>query len=183
MGQLTNSSQLFILSGAREIGKTTLIMRLLEQARRLKIQAAGVLSPAVYENGIKTGIDLIDVKTGIHKNLAILRQAGEGGIFTDHWTFLTESLNWGNEVLGESTPCDLLIVDELGPIELEQTQGLQNGISAINSRKYRAAVVVIRPELLTAAIVIWPDSQLVKINEKSDREFDFVIKKILASLK
>lgn len=183
MGQLTHSSQIFILSGMREIGKTTLLLRLIEQAHQLNIQTTGVISPAVFENGKKISIDLLDVKNGNKKDLATLRQSESLGIVTDHWSFLTESLHWGNEILGESTPCDLLIVDELGPIELERGQGWQNGIKAINSGEYRAAVIVIRPELLTTAIRLWPGAQILKLNKKSDRESNIVIEKILASFK
>ena len=100
---------------------------------------------------------------------------------TDHWAFIPESLDWGNEILGSKhTPCDLLIIDELGPIELERGQGWQNGLSAIASGKYRVAAVVIRPELISTAIHLWPEAQVLHINEKSDKEVNGIVKKYLS---
>ena len=64
--------------------------------------------------------------------------------------------------------CDLLIVDELGPIELERGEGWQNGIAALNSGEYQAAVVVIRPELLDAASQLWPNASLITIQNNQD---------------
>jgi nucleoside-triphosphatase THEP1 len=144
MGQLTSEPPLFILSGPREIG---------------------VLSPAVFENGIKTGIDILDIRSGISHRLANLRQNENVGIFTERWVFSQETLTWGNEVLAASTPCDLLIVDELGPIELESGGGWQNGILALSTGQYRAAVVVIRPELLDKAFKLWPTERLMNLKK------------------
>jgi len=175
-----SSPQIFILSGTREIGKTTLLIKLVERARLMHILAAGVISPPVYSEGKKVGIDLMDVKTGVKKKLADLRRNDSSGMFTDHWSFLDESLNWGNELLGQCTPCDLLIVDELGPIELERGQGWQNGLTAIASNDYQVAVLIIRPELISTSKIIWPQAQVLQIDEKSDQTAKIIIERILA---
>ena len=54
-------------------------------------------------------------------------------------------MDWGNQTLNTSTPCDVLVVDELGPLEFERGIGLQNGFTAIDSRNFDFALVVIRP--------------------------------------
>ena len=156
-------ANLILLTGARESGKTSLLVKVLEKCREGGIDTAGVISPAVFNNGNKTGIDLLDVRSGEKRRLADLRKAGSSGIMTDRWAFDSQTLEWGNLILGAATPCDLLLVDELGPIELEKGLGLQNGISSLNSRGYRMAIVVIRPELIQKALQLWPGSVVFDI--------------------
>ena len=183
MGQLISLQPLYILSGAREIGKTTFLKTLLEQAALLKLDAAGVISPAFFSAGEKKGIDLLEVRSGITKRLANLRESETCGIQTERWAFSSEVLDWGNQVLGNSCPCDLLIVDELGPIELERGQGWQNGIRALSSGNYQTAVVVIRPELVEKAFQIWPNARLIQIIQKNHRNQHNQIERILSSIK
>jgi len=179
MGSLETKANLFILSGPREIGKTTFLTSVVEQARQLQLTVAGVLSVAVYDAVQKVAIDVIDLHTGIKQRLANQRQAQFDGIATERWAFDAGVLAWGNQILAESCPCDLLIVDELGPIELERGGGWQNGIAALSSGDYRAAVVVIRPELLAKANMFWPQAHLLTIEQKPDPESSQKSRKIL----
>ena len=165
MNENKNSfSNLIILTGPREIGKTRSLLKMIEGFSKRPIKICGIISPAVFVDGIKTAIDLRDVHTGQQRRLADLRRSNSSRIMTERWVFIEDALQWGNQVLRESVPCDLLIVDELGPIELEHGQGFQWGIFALNSHQYKAAVVVIRPELLDQAARLWPGSEVIEIN-------------------
>ena len=186
MGQLTlplaGLPLFFILSGPREIGKTTFLKQLIKQTQDLQIRVAGVISPAVVENGQKTAIDLVDLSTSRVKRLANLRMTESQGIYTERWAFSSESLEWGNQILAASIPCDLLIVDELGPIELERGQGWQKGILALSSNQFQAAVAVIRPELLDKAFSLWPQAKLMEITQRNEARLAQMQGSILAAL-
>ena len=169
---------LLLLTGARESGKTSLLVKVLEKCREGGINAAGVISPAVFNNGIKTGIDLLDVRSGERRRLAELRKADSSGIMTTRWVFDTHTLDWGNQILRSAIPCDLLLIDELGPIELEKGIGLQIGITAINSGDYKAAVVVVRPELIQKALQLWPGSEVFNIESCHPNGFMLLMTKI-----
>jgi len=157
-------SNVFIITGERESGKTRLLLDILGEYWEKEIDCAGVLSPAVFTSAKKTGIDLLDVRGGECQRLANLRQSNSTGIMTDRWVFESLTLDWGNKVLASATPCDLLLVDELGPIELDKGLGLQNGLLALNSGEYKAAIVVIRLELLAKAHQLWPGAQLFDLS-------------------
>ena len=176
-------ANLILLTGARESGKTSLLSEALGKCRESAIIAAGVISPAVFENGVKTGIDLLDVRSGEKRRLADLRKAGSSGIMTDRWAFDSQTLEWGNKIFGSAVPCDLLLVDELGPIELEKGLGLQNGISSLNSRGYRMAIVVIRPELIQKALHFWPGLEVFDIDSCKPNNLELMMGKISGLLK
>jgi nucleoside-triphosphatase len=171
MGRIDSLSgqplKLILLSGPREVGKTTLLVDVISRCRMKNISVAGLITPAVFQDGSKTAIDLLDLKTGDQKRMANLRKADSAGIMTERWLFDPAIMEWGNQVLSTSTPCQLLVVDELGPIEFEKGQGLQNGIRIISEGDYQAAVVVIRPELVDKARQLWPASQVVNVEIRS----------------
>jgi nucleoside-triphosphatase THEP1 len=182
MGQLDLFSPLFILSGDREIGKTTFLKRLLQEPALQGQDIAGVVSPAVFRGQQKVGIDLLDPRTRVQKRLADLRSTLETASVTQHWNFLPETMDWGNQLLAAAVPCDLLIVDELGPLELEMGQGWQQGISAVSSGRYRLCLLVIRPSLLEAALSLWPTGKVCLCQSKNDPQWGKIYDRILSIL-
>jgi hypothetical protein len=56
----------------------------------------------------------------------------------------------------EATAPDILILDELGPLEFSSNQGLTVGFELIERRLYRLACMTIRPSLLPVALERWP---------------------------
>jgi nucleoside-triphosphatase THEP1 len=155
--------KILILTGGRGAGKTALCQRLAFQARKAGWDTAGVFSPAVFENGVKTGIGIKDPRSGEQRLLA-LRLPPEkilpGGL---GWDFDPAAFAWGNELLEHACPCDLLVVDELGPLELVRGEGWQKGIAALNSGAYRLGLAVIRPELLDTARRLWQAAEVVEV--------------------
>ena len=182
MGQLDLFSPLFILSGDREIGKTTFLKRLLQEPALQGQDIAGVVSPAVFRGQQKVGIDLLDPRTRVQKRLADLRSTLETASVTQHWNFLPETMDWGNQLLAAAVPCDLLIVDEMGPLELEMGQGWQQGISAVSSGRYRLCLLVIRPSLLEAALSLWPRGKVCLCQSKNDPQWGKIYDRILSIL-
>ena len=55
---------IYVITGAIQTGKTTWIARMLEQAAQRGQQVSGVLAPAVFEDGVKTGIDALLLPSG-----------------------------------------------------------------------------------------------------------------------
>jgi nucleoside-triphosphatase len=158
---------LVVVTGESGAGKTRWCQQLAELAAARGWKAAGLLSPAVFENGLKTGIDLLDLSSGERRRLAARRDpaAPQGDFDTRHWSLDAETLAWGNRALEHAGPCDLLIVDELGPLELVGGAGLQAGLELLDARRYRLACAVVRPSLLAAAQGRWPHSQVVSLDD------------------
>ena len=55
---------LFLISGESAAGKTAWCLQLIQEAPRAGLQPCGLVSPPVFENGEKVGIDLLDVVSG-----------------------------------------------------------------------------------------------------------------------
>lgn len=72
-------------------------------------------------------------------------------------------LAWAEGFLSALPGGDLIILDELGPLEFEQNRGLVSGLGLIDSRRYRLSCAVIRPELVGAALSRWPWGEVVDL--------------------
>ncbi|PKO14974.1 MAG: hypothetical protein CVU39_12935 [Chloroflexi bacterium HGW-Chloroflexi-10] len=161
-------SELWIISGERLAGKTTLCAALVDGFRARGWKISGVRSPAVFAGGEKVAIDVEDLRSGETRRLAVRAnqpQPANPGEKPLQWSFDPTALAWGNEVLAGAVPTDLLIVDELGPLELLRGQGWVNGLDALDSRTYRQAVLVMRPELLENACRRWPWGKVIRVEK------------------
>jgi nucleoside-triphosphatase len=155
---------LTIITGERGAGKTTVCQALIKLAKQRGLHVEGVISPAMIADGMKTGILVENVATGEERKLACLNEAhSQGDIITNHWVFNPDAMAWGSQILDQSGDCDLLVVDELGPLELEHQQGWVEGITAINKMNYRMGIVVIRPELIEKAKDLWPNAEVFTV--------------------
>jgi hypothetical protein len=155
-----------LVTGERGAGKTLFCRALVEAARALPDapEVRGILSLRVYEGGEHVGIEALDLRTGRRRRLASLRKAGEPALSeaTRLWRFNEGALAWGNELLAAATPCGLLVVDELGPLELEQGRGWTSGLAAVDGGAFVASVAVVRPGLLAVARGRWPDAEVIE---------------------
>lgn len=139
----------FILTGPSGSGKTTACRELMALARQRGLDCAGIVCPARFENGRKTGIDLLNVRTGERRPLAKVDDR-PADLRIGPFRFDTPAMRWGIAVLDAACPCDVLIVDEIGPLELARGQGWVNALDVLRAGRFGAAVAVVRPGLVDA---------------------------------
>jgi nucleoside-triphosphatase THEP1 len=121
-----------LLTGGRGVGKTTVCQAVAELTRRQGYRPGGVITPALYacpeqgrrdSHGVKVGFEAVDVGSGERWPLARTDQE-LGGPQVGPYHFEPEGLARALEVLKKAaTQCDLLMVDEIGPLELERGEG------------------------------------------------------------
>jgi hypothetical protein len=80
---------------------------------------------------------------------------------TPGWEFGQDVFAFGERAVAAGADADLLIVDELGPLELRGGRGWVGALTVLREGTFRAALVVCRPELLDdlwQALGMPPDS-------------------------
>jgi hypothetical protein len=160
-----SSGEINIITGNLQSGKTSLCQELAQKAKEQGVQLAGLISPGVFREGKKNGIDVINLSNWERQRLAVLREKDQTGLETQRWSFYPEIVQWGNQVLLNAVPCDLLVVDELGPLEFNRGEGWIAGLAAVDSGNYQSALVVIRPSLLEMAGQRWKISRVFDLND------------------
>jgi nucleoside-triphosphatase THEP1 len=163
---MRQNGQIVIVTGTLGVGKTTYCANEATAVQTAGRDVAGVLSPARFNGGQKVGIDGVDLRSGERRALAQLRThdgTDSASITTKRWRFDSAAMTWCNTILASATPCDLLIVDELGPLEWQHGQGWIAGLEAIDTRAYDVALVVVRPSLVDLALERWPHARLLHV--------------------
>jgi hypothetical protein len=164
------SGGLVLVTGPSGAGKSALCRALIVAARRAGRDVAGLLCPAAFAGGGKIGIEVLDLRSGELRRLARRRTAADDETTSRRWIFDEAVLAWGNDRLAAATPCDLLVVDELGPLELEEGRGWSAGLAAVDSGAYATALVVVRPGLLARARARWPRAGIAEASAPGVRE-------------
>lgn len=141
-----HSPSIFLLSGKSGAGKTTLCSRTVALLQDAGVQVAGLLSPARIERNRKTGIFVRDIVSGQQRLLAGKHSRGRGAGLG--WRFDPDALRWGSKILKSAAPSDVLVVDELGPLELKQDEGWTVAWEVLNANRFAAALIVVRPSLI-----------------------------------
>ena len=166
------------ISGLKGSGKTSFLLALWEALEDEGLSVSGILSPAVYDGRRKVAIEMVDLESGDRRVLARLAADVETPVdlcFGD-WAFFTETITWGNECLSKIESTDVLILDEIGPLELELGQGLQAGLDQLTGGRYRLGVMTVRPKCVNQLVTKFPGT---KVYSLISWQRDALIKEIL----
>jgi nucleoside-triphosphatase THEP1 len=139
-----------ILSAVSGMYKTTACRHVVRLATAAGFRVAGLLSVPMYRGRRK----------GRHRapRSPRARLADPG---TSPWTESRAAgghlgiraegaLAWGQQVLASLPACDLLVIDEIGRLEMEQGLGSTNALDVLRRPDYRLALVSLRPSLVEA---------------------------------
>lgn len=164
-------------------GKTTFCKHVIDSIRastKGNWSIKGILSPGTFDGDKKIGIETLDLATGERRRFAQRRTDSSSGILTKQWSLERSTIDWCNQVLQASVPCDLLVADELGPLEFERDEGFYEAMIALDSGQYQAALVVVRTEFLHFAVRRWPDAIIhtVRVREQAITSAETLLKNI-----
>jgi nucleoside-triphosphatase THEP1 len=137
-----------ILTGAIQSGKTRFLAGIVAGLDRERTGVSGFLSRAVYERGRLIGYDLAVL--GRKTPVAYIRKSGEPAWErVGPYYFIPEALEEARRTILESRPRDLLVVDEVGPLELGGG-GLWGPLETVLAGPGRRSLLVVRASCLEA---------------------------------
>lgn len=140
-----------LVCGPSGAGKTMYCRQAVERARQAGRHVAGILSLSDPPEGRRRRIVLHDLSTGAVRVLAHQQPpAGTTAIRSGGWWFSQATIAWANEVFRAACPCDLFVVDEIGPLEVKHNEGFTEALAALDRRQYSEALVTTRTTLLSS---------------------------------
>jgi len=145
----------FILTGDKGIGKTTLVTKLASKLQDKQLTVGGILQPRSWDNGNCTGYDIVNILS--EKQLPLCRiNNTEGEIKIGSFSFLKNGIEHGNEALNPAglKKCDLIIIDEVGPLELDG-KGWSQSLDEIISSASCPILMVVRESLCDQVSSRW----------------------------
>jgi len=160
MERTTRSSTIvYVLTGERGAGKSTLCRRIAAEAGRRGLSVAGLVTERLGD-APEAPRQVTDLGSGEsrlfgsqdrrHPSPAPVAAVGAGTSdpLTPGWEYDLGVFDWANAALSHSLPCDLLVIDEVGPLELKGNRGWAAALEALRLGDFSAALVVCRPALL-----------------------------------
>ncbi len=119
----------------------------------------GILCPAIFQKGKKTGIDQLDIRTGKKQRLGVLSNDIENSTI-GRWRMDESVIALGNQIIAGLKDEDVIIIDELGPLELKDGCGYRQALQLLDEGHYKTIFVVVRSALLPVAQLRWPQAQI-----------------------
>jgi nucleoside-triphosphatase THEP1 len=145
-----------ILTGQRGAGKSTVCSRTVDLAQARGYTCGGIITLRQTTPGCATDCrDVLDVRTGHSRRLTVKVEpdssAASSIVIQGRFRFDPQTLAWAEDVLAQATPSHLLVVDELGPLEIMRGRGWKKAFDVLRKCAFRLALVVVRPELVDQA--------------------------------
>jgi nucleoside-triphosphatase len=140
------AGRVVLLTGESQVGKTTICQRAAALAAERGYRCAGILSMPLMKEGKRVGAKALNLANGQERELA-RTDCMLSNVCYGAWSFNPATLEWGNALFRGLGECDLLIVDEIGPLEFELGSGWVDAWGALERRRFALAVVIARPAL------------------------------------
>jgi nucleoside-triphosphatase THEP1 len=115
---LPGGPALYVLEGGKAQGKTTLALAAAAALRARGLSVSGIAAPGLWEDGQREGFDIVDLRDGRRLPLCRKRAPASWTIRTGPYRFSPEGLALGRAALDAGADADVVIVDEVGPLEL-----------------------------------------------------------------
>jgi len=163
-----------IVTGAIGIGKTTVCEKVVKIVRSSGYSCGGILThKAAHESLIA-----LDIQTGERAILASTDNIFDGPR-TPRYSFNPEAIKFGIRAINKAIDSDVLIIDELGHLELDG-EGFAKSLEFIKTGRVKNSILVIRKELLPAFLAQLGDNPSIFETTISTR--DRLPRKICSSL-
>ncbi len=135
-----------VLTGPVHGGKTTFLGGAVPVWAGRGLACTGFLSPAVADAAGTQGNDLIEIGTD-RRRPYLRRQGPPDAVRTGPYFFVPDALERARSIIRESGPAGLLVVDEVGPLELAGG-GLWPALRDALKRQDRTFLLVAREDIL-----------------------------------
>lgn len=164
---LVGSPLVVVLTGRSGSGKTPAVERLVEILRDRDMEVFGFLQPPVWQDGRKQGFDLVDVRSA--RRMPLGRRVAEGQ--GDHHTpfvFDPAGFALARSALTRPPHEGVLVVDEIGPVEL-RGQGHWGAVAdAWRVGRPLAAVLTLRRQLIPAFLDLLGATEVVIVDAEEE---------------
>lgn len=135
------TKRIILVTGEPGVGKTTAILKVAEALKAEGYRIGGMISREVREGGIRVGFEIIDVKSSNRGWLAHVRQ--QFGPKLGKYRVNLNNLNrvGVSAILEAVKECDIIVIDEIGPMELFSEPFREAVLKALESNKLIIGVI------------------------------------------
>jgi nucleoside-triphosphatase len=133
--------RVLLLTGSPGVGKTTVLMKTVNTLKGTEYRVGGMISREIRESGTRVGFEILDLNRSKRGWLAHVNQ--KRGPQVGKYRVNIEDLNaiGAQAILDAVGNCDVVAIDEIGPMELFSEKFKEAARKALESRKLVVAIV------------------------------------------
>jgi nucleoside-triphosphatase len=133
--------RVLLLTGAPGVGKTTVLIKAVDALKAKGISVGGMISREARAGNVRIGFEIIDLTNSKHGWLAHVNQRTGPQVGKYHVN-LEDLDNIGAQAIMQALEkCDVIAIDEIGPMEMFSQKFKQAVKQALESKKLVLAVV------------------------------------------
>lgn len=153
--------RIILITGERQIGKSTVCAKLVDSLRSRRVQVSGLLTRRTGPDDLR----VTELHSGATYPLTVSRSPDqERAIPVGHFQMDRAAMRRSENALDAGFPTQVFILDEIGPLELIRGQGWVRALELLRRSRYDVGFIVIRPELLVRAIWQLPVSSCTVVD-------------------
>ncbi|MFQ5758841.1 MAG: NTPase [Candidatus Bathyarchaeia archaeon] len=163
-----NLKRLIFLTGRPGVGKTSVLLRAVDILKAKGYKIGGMISREVRERGVRVGFEIVDFRTGgkgwlAHVNHPTGPRVGKYRVnLSDLKTIGASSIH--NAV----KDADIIVVDEIGPMELFSSDFKEAVVRGIKSKKPMIGTIHYRArDPLINAIKAQEDTEILEVTREN----------------
>jgi nucleoside-triphosphatase THEP1 len=145
------ATRIVLITGERQVGKSTALRGAVARLQRAYVRISGLLTERTGPHDL----EVTELHTDARYPLTDPFHDVPGSP-TRQFAMNEAALARAGRALEASFPTQVLVLDELGPLELIHRQGWVGALELLCHEAYDLALVVVRPELLGAAVMALP---------------------------
>ena len=132
---MTGLKRLIFATGKPGIGKTSVLLRTVDALKSKNYRTGGMISREVREGGLRVGFEILDVCTGQRGWLAHVNQSTGPKISKYRVNLMDLDAIGAASIRNAMESDDIIVVDEIGPMELSSPAFRAAVLAAVESRK------------------------------------------------
>jgi len=151
-----------VLTGKVQGGKTTFITNQIKELRKIGVIVMGMLCPGLITEGRRSEFSLVNIETGHQISMGTEQKKNKWQKYRRFY-FNPEAFIKGSEWIKDSlmkSP-DLLVIDEVGPMELEGL-GWSSTLGSMAKESDITQLWIVRQDIVSEVILKWkiPDDHV-----------------------
>lgn len=161
---MAGRARLFLITGDPGVGKTTVVQKVINSVRAQGYAVGGMLTREIRAKGERRGFELMDILSGEKGTLAST-SLGVGPRLGKYKVSLNDLASIGvKSLLQALETCDLIVCDEVGPMELLSPDFRRAVKTVIEGNKPLLAVVHKRlKEPIIVELKSLPEAELFEV--------------------
>ncbi|MCW4002176.1 MAG: NTPase [Candidatus Bathyarchaeota archaeon] len=175
---------LVLVTGPPGVGKTSVLLRSVNELRKRTYRIGGMISHDVREGGIRVGFEIMDFSTGQRGWLAHTNQPKGPKISKYRVNLIDLDAIGVNSILDAIRNADIIVIDEIGPMELFSSAFREAVEQAVESNKPLLGTIHFEPRnSFVKRLKKRKDVEILEVtHENRETLHNLIVEKVVQSL-